>query len=195
MSIKELEGKPLRNMKFARAAVTDINHVAFVPEVQHALTQWIKAKTGTVAPGVLIGGLAMSFYSKPRYTQDVDLLFLTPSQIPTEVIGFKPHRKGAFEEYDTQVEVEVNTSASFKTLPHSIVTKVIDTAVDHGGIRVASLEGLIALKLCASESEGRKFKDLADIETLVEANPAVTMEGWSLPEHLIKIFNEIKSHT
>lgn len=193
MAIKIFEGKSLRNMSFTRAAVASLEHVALVPEVQHALLSWLKAKTGTTTSGVLIGGLAMSFYSKPRYTEDVDLLFLKRSDIPSEVQGFRRNRPGAFEEEQTQVEIEVTSHESFSTTPASIVAKVIETAKDHGGLKVASLEGLIALKLCAAENPKRMLKDLGDVETLIGANLSVTMKGWPLTSKQQARFKAIKN--
>lgn len=34
---------------------------------------------------VLIGGLALSYWALPRYTQDVDMLFLRKEDLPTQV--------------------------------------------------------------------------------------------------------------
>lgn len=59
---------------------------AIVPEVRNALAAWVKAK----GAGILIGGLALSFYIKPRYTEDVDLLFMTDTEVPDEVPGCDP---------------------------------------------------------------------------------------------------------
>jgi hypothetical protein len=155
-------------------AVSDIGHVALVPEVQHALAKWIESKIDAPAThGVLIGGLAMSFYTRPRATTDVDLLFLSNSDIPGEVAGFKRYRNGAFQEYKTQVDIEVTTPESFVTLPQSLAQEVINTAVFHGGIKVASLCGMIALKLCGAMTPKRKLKDLADVAALVEGKTLV----------------------
>src|SRR6266436_1736015 len=55
-----------------------------MPEVIVALRDWARS-TGS---GVLIGALALSYHCKPRYTQDIDFLFLEPSDVPDAVGGF-----------------------------------------------------------------------------------------------------------
>ena len=180
----------LRNMCFAHAAVHDIHHVALVPEVQQALAAWIKAKTETCAPGVLIGGLAMSFYAKPRYTEDADILFLSATDIPETVKGFKRTRSGAFQENKTHVEVEVVTTQSINQT-QELVKKVIETAVIHDGIKVASIEGLIALKLVASDNPKRKHRDLGDIDLMLENNPRPDMSEWPIEQKHFTKFEEL----
>jgi len=170
--------KSSRSMLVYVAAVSNLNHVAVLPEVQTALLSWIKAQ-GSKPSGVLIGGLALSFYSRPRATTDVDLLFLNNDDIPDQVEGFKRTRKGAFEEKKHHVEIEVTTSHSFRNLPQGIVQKVFDTAVVHDGIRVASREGLIALKLISAETHRRRLQDLADVVSLV-SDVVVDMKNWPL---------------
>ena len=177
----------LRNMSVYSAAVSNVGHAAIIPEVSHALVKWVKSKVGFVAPGVLIGGLAMSFYARPRATTAVDLLFLTEETIPSAVYGFKRHRKGAFEEKDTQVEIEVNTSKSFN-LPAEVANKVFSTAVTHDGLRVASKEAMVVLKLYGSDNAKRLHKDLADIIAIIENFPDVSVDDWSLePRHVDRL--------
>lgn len=114
----------LRNMKFSRSAASDLDHISLVPEVNRALSKWIKGKTEHLAPGVLIGGLALSFYSPPRETTDIDLLFLSDEQIPEKVDGFKRHRPHGFEEKKTQVEVEVEVfTPSSIGIPRSVADR------------------------------------------------------------------------
>lgn len=172
----------LRDMRPYKAAAASINHVAILPEVQHALAKWIQVTTIDQNAGTLIGGLAMSFYAKPRTTEDVDLLYLSIGNIPSDdqVPGFKRYRRGAFREKDTHVDIEVTTPESFLDLPHSVALKVIQTAVNHGGIKVASLEGMVALKLCSALAPKRLFKDMADIVALLENSPELSMSHWEL---------------
>lgn len=183
----------LRDMLPMRAAVKSIEHVAISSEVQHALVKWIKNNRDT--SGVLIGGLAMSFYAKPRYTEAVDLLFLDSSDVPGEVAGFKHHRPGAFEDKDTNVEVECTTPRSFSEVPLSILRRVVQTSIMHDGLKVASHEGLIALKLFSADGISnnirRKHKDLADITQLLAYKPT-TMEAWSLPGRQLLLLQEAR---
>ena len=62
-------------------------------EVVSALTDWQKAK---VHDCVLVGGLALSFYVRPRFTSDADFLFLATDNIPMFVDRFKRNRPVAF---------------------------------------------------------------------------------------------------
>lgn len=160
----------LRDMRPYHASVSDIRHVALAQEVQHALDSWgVHVKNG-----VLVGGLAMSFYAPPRYTQDIDLLFLAQEDIPDQVPEFKKTRPHSFLNNKTHVEVEVLTPA-YIGVSHDLVSMVIDTAVVRGGWRVASREGLIALKIQRASRQ-----DLADIERL--ASSSADLRGWPLTE-------------
>ena len=182
-----------RNMAAYRIAATNLGHVALLPEVQHALTAWIKATTPSNR-GVLIGGLAMSFYAKPRTTDDVDLLFLEAHHIADELPGFKRYRPGAFQENSTHVSIEVTTPASFDLLTPAIARKVVETAVEFDGLKVASREGMIALKLCSAQTPKRKFKDMADIVSLLEGNIGLPMAGWPLSNKAFQLLGEIRIH-
>ena len=177
--------KIIRNMKFSRSSATTIKQAALIPEVSQTLLAWVKARAGVNAPGVLIGGLALSFYAPPRSTTDVDLLFLSAEQIPETVVGFKRTRRGAFEEKVHQVEVEVCTPDSIK-VPANIVKSVLDTAIVHEHLKVASAEGLIVLKLFASDAARREFGDLGDIVRILEHN-TVDLSDWKLSDaHSLK---------
>jgi hypothetical protein len=81
------------------------------PEVIVALRDWVRstksAATGEATRGVVIGGLGLSYHCKPRYTQDIDLLFLQLGHIPHAVRGFTRTSTGKFRHDRTQVEVHV----------------------------------------------------------------------------------------
>lgn len=179
----------LTRIDYAKSAARSLDHVALVPEVGQALKKWIAGEGG----GVLIGGLAMSFYAKPRNTEDVDLLFLTQAAIPETVAGFKRTRLGAFQENKQHVEIEVVHPSSI-SIPHQLALKVYATARTVDGIKVASAEGLVALKLYASDNPRRTLRDLGDVERIIE-NVKVDMSGWGLTkphqeivDHLLSIF-------
>ena len=174
----------LRDMSVFHSAVCSAQNAALIPEVGHALAVWIQ-HTAPDSRGILIGGLAMSFYAKPRSTEDADFLFLTKTEIPESVFGFKRHRQGAFLEHSTHVEIEV-TAPEAINLPHLVAEKVYATAKTFGDLKVASLDALIVLKLFGADNPKRHFKDLGDISILLEANPRHTFDHsyWSLsPKH------------
>lgn len=166
---------------------------SLVPEVRFTLTEWKKVVKEHKLDCVLIGGVALSFYVKPRYTEDLDFLFLHRSAIPAAVNGFKRIRPGAFQENKTHIPVEVVTPTSFyPELPIDLVAKVLDTAIIVDGLKVASREGMIALKLCSAEKPDRYHKDVADLEGLVRSNMSVTMQDWPLSQDNRDLFAKVK---
>lgn len=181
----------LTRIDYAKSAAHSLDHVALVPEVGQALKKWIASGGG----GVLIGGLAMSFYAKPRNTEAVDLLFLTQAAIPESVAGFKRTRLGAFQENKEHVEIETVVPSAIN-ITQALAEKVLTTARTVDGIKVASAEGLVALKLYASDNPRRKLRDLGDVERIVE-NVNVDLSSWPITdEHrltLAKISNNFWS--
>jgi hypothetical protein len=152
-----------------------------IPEVEQALKDW-KKQVGD--KGVLIGGTAAGFYTKPRSTTDIDILFLSLSDIPTQVPGFKRTRPGAFQHNKTHVEVEVVTPSSIN-LTVELVQQVFDTSVLSDGIRVASPSGLVALKLFRMSRY-----DEGDVWSLIETGK-VNLDDWVLPQAQLDIYKKI----
>ena len=151
-------------------------------EVEKALKDWIKYSSD---PGVLIGGLAVSYHAVPRSTMDIDIIF--SGVPPLTVNNFKKIRPHAFEHKPTGVEIEVLT-ASFLNISQALVDKVHASAHKSDGMLVASLEGLISLKLQRGSRQ-----DLADIETILKVFPHISLTGWPLSDAQLKIFNDIKN--
>lgn len=150
--------RDFRKLNFPNDGSRSLLESVIAPEIINAIGDWKKhANTG-----VLIGGLALSYWAKPRYTTDVDMIFLTKSDIPSNVDGFKAHRAGAFEHKETGVEIEV-LYPGYIPVPQHVFVAVFDTAVcTIDGLKVASKEGIIALKLYRYE-----LQDQADIQSLV----------------------------
>ena len=152
------------------------------PEVQYTLNDW---KDLEVDKCVLIGGIALSYYVKPRTTEDIDLLFLSEDDIPEPLVGFKRTRKGAFQHNKYQVEVVVVTP-SFINMRMDMAQKIFNTSVISDGMRVASPSGLIASKL------GRfNRQDQADIDNLLSSQ-VIDMSVFNLTKVEIERFNSIK---
>jgi len=130
-----------------------------VPELVVALRGWIADAANC---GVLIGGVALSYYVKPRTTQVIDVLFLSGDEIPERVVGFKKTRASAFQHDHTHVEIEAITPQLVNADP-ALIARVIETAQPHDGIAVASPAGLVAMKL------GRlSLVDRADVGLLIK---------------------------
>ena len=126
------------------------------------MKDWLKYSSNI---GVLIGGLALSYYVKPRQTSDGDFLFLTVEDIPLSVTGFKRTRQSAFIHLETHVEIEVLTPIVIN-MTVELAKHISETAIEKDGFKIASREGLIAAKL------GRfKLQDRADISALLSIGP------------------------
>ena len=138
---------------------------------------------------VLIGGLCMSYYLKPRYTEDVDLIFISESEVPKNVYKFRKNRPHSFEHIKTGVEVEIITPNHIDS--NSDFFKVIfDNSIISDGIRIASPESLIALKL------GRfNDTDQLDIKNLyrycMQNNISINLEKYNLSEKDMVKFNSL----
>lgn len=142
-----------------------------VNELVEVAKDWIENSPNK---GVLIGGMALSYYVKPRSTSDLNIIFLNESDIPKDVLKFKRTRKHAFMHKKTHAEVEVLTP-EFLKIDKKLVSEVIKTAEFHDGIKVASKEGLIATKL------GRfHLQDQADIENLMTNFNITKLNGFTL---------------
>jgi hypothetical protein len=126
----------------------------------------------------LIGGLAAGYRSRPRYTQDVDLL-LQVSQLSLPVLLDKLKERGFDFDAVTvirQWNAEHMTVLDFSgvrvdwlkpVLPcfqHVLDTACVETWLD-SPVRIASAEALILMKLISFRQQ-----DVVDIEALLAAN-------------------------
>lgn len=172
-----------------------LREAALVPEVRGTLERWIKAQPAT-EQGVLIGGLALSFYARPRQTQDVDLLFADHAPSDLNTTFFKRTRDHAAIDKKDHVELEFVTHKTIG-VPKAVTDRVIETAwsVGPGQPRVASLDSMIVLKLYGSDTARRHLQDSADIQAMLEHNRRLVIEelidSWGLSEkhaqHLRKL--------
>lgn len=145
-------------MRFANDGTRTLFESTLVPELIAALRDWSKAQLDCV----LIGGLGLSYHIRPRETQDIDFLFLSDAVIPKAVPGFKRIRPHAFQHDATHVEIELVTPESVN-MPLVVVQQVANEAAESDGIRVATVSGLVALKL-----HRRSAQDRADIIALIK---------------------------
>lgn len=136
--------------------------------------------------GVIIGGLALSYYCKPRYTQDIDSLFNSESEFPDELRGFKKNRKHGYIHNNTHVELELLTPQHLNNdISPETAKKIIDTAIEVDGIKIASKSGLVAAKL------GRaSYKDKDDIIQLILTGD-VDVSDYNLSSDKIKLFSQL----
>ena len=133
---------------------------------------------------MLIGGLALSYYARPRATTDIDILFLSKDKIPLYVEKFKRTSPGAFFHRKTHVEVKVVAPENIN-VPSAIADMVYCTARVSNGIRVASPTGLVALKLYRGDPQ-----DIADIINLTKIDQ-IDLSSWPNSDELVDKLNQI----
>ncbi len=144
------------------------------PTVIAALKAWSEVNT----EGVLVGGLALSYYVKPRMTEDIDLLFPSEQDVPTNVEGFERSQGRAFSHGATGVKVDLFTPALLG-IPLNVAREVVRTALVDDDVRIASPSALVALKLYRLNSQGK-----ADIVALIKTG-RVDVAGFSLPRNRV----------
>lgn len=173
-------------------------------EVTQTLNDW---KHNGPKNCVLIGGLALSFYDNPRYTEDVDFIFLTKDDIPHNVNNFSKPRAHAFRHRRTGVEVETLDS-DFLKIPEEIVDIIFDTCIESDGIKIASPMAIIYMKMPRYMSgknstdgyqQKKSITDHSDIVNLItycrENNIELDLSPFSPSEEMVKAFDEIVSST
>ena len=97
--------RDMRKMRTGNDGTRTLFESVMSPEVGIALSDWVKATDNNY---VLVGGMALSFHVKPRYTEDIDILYLNKSDVPLKVNRFSKHRNHAFEHKKYGVEVELS---------------------------------------------------------------------------------------
>lgn len=148
--------------------------------------------------GLIIGGVAVSLLSTPRFTADVDAVVLLTSNDIQELLhiakehGLKP-RIEHVDEFAKQSRVlllrheqsGVNVDISLGALPFEVeaVERGIFYQADHLNVRLPTPEDLIILKAVA-----HRTKDLADIEALVAAYPKL---DWDRIQYWVVQFAEV----
>lgn len=182
--------KNRRKSKWKNDGFRSIYESVIPTEVLVALDDW---KYSNKNDCVLIGGLALSYYIKPRYTEDIDLIFLTEDDIPESVYKFKRNRKHSFEHMRTGVEVEVITPLHVNK-KQSLFKNIFETSIESDGIKIASPLGLIALKLFRSKVNDRDKLDIIELLKYCNENKIDdNISFFDLTEEEIQIFNTIKS--
>jgi hypothetical protein len=148
-----------------------------MPEVIAALRDWANSGSG----GVLIGALGLSYHVRPRFTQDIDFLFLEPTDAPEAVSGFCRTTSSIFEHLQTHVLVNIDSPSSM-SIPEEIAEQIILTSTRSNRIRVAAPSGLVALKLFRLSAQ-----DKADIVALVKIG-RVDLSRFPLPPEKLSAF-------
>jgi hypothetical protein len=157
-------------------ASREFHHSVVVPEVRAALADWLRYANEDC---VVIGGLAVSHWVRPRATMDIDFLVLDTN---FEVRGFSKSRNHAFRHVSTHVDVEVLTPEFIK-IPADRAKLVFDTSVElDGKVRVASPHALIVLKLYRYSRQ-----DQADIAELLSNFGEPDQAIWQLTKEELSL--------
>ncbi len=131
--------------------------------------------------GVIIGGIAVGFLGKPRYTADVDAMFLlstddiprfleaasTEKVVPRieNVEEFARRNRVLLLQYAPN-QIPIDISLGILAFEEEVVERSIVQSLESLSIRLPTPEDLIILKAIA-----RRPKDLIDIETVVDSHP------------------------
>jgi predicted nucleotidyltransferase len=136
--------------------------------------------------GVIIGGIAVGFLGKPRFTEDVDAIFLLSIHDIPEFLeaarqeGIQPRNPDAAEFARKSrvlllqhVPTEINIDISLGILPfeEEMVERGVVQSTGTLSIRLPTPEDLIILKAIA-----HRPKDLEDIRTIIDKNPALDID-------------------
>lgn len=167
-------------MKTTNDGTRSLFESIMVPEVAHTIKKW----SALNIKSVLIGGLALSYHNIPRYTQDIDILFLSKTDAPQQLKGFKKIRPHSFQCNDTHVEIEL-LDPDFLNISTDLVKEVFNTAVRIDGVLIASPSGLVALKL-------QRFsrQDQADVESLKQCHN-IDLSQFTLTTDQVKKYESI----
>lgn len=128
---------------------------------------------------MVIGAVAMLAHGYPRFTEDIDLV-LTAEGLETfhrELVGlgYLPAFEGARKRLRStkgNVPVEVIVAGEYpgdgRPKPVSFPVPS-EASIEIGGVRVATLEKLVELKLASGMTAPDRLKDLADVQELIKA--------------------------
>lgn len=129
-------------------------------------------RSDLLGDAIVIGTLALNFYVTPRYTDTIELLFHSQDDLDVRLSG---------EQYLTLhsgVEVRL-LSPDAIGLTADIAAMVFATAEARDGMRIASREGMIALRLFAAGDHRGFYAAAADVQALLEDNDAA-LDAWEL---------------
>jgi len=154
--------------------------------LESALTDVVGVLGRAGVPYALIGGLATGFRSRPRYTQDIDLIVdIAQVALPSVLealggLGFEFDQRQVIEEFTRhhmavlwRDGVRVDWLKPLLPAYRHVLERSRMESAPGGPIRVATAEGLILLKLLAF-----RLQDQTDVEALVAANHGALDIDW-----------------
>lgn len=164
------------------------------PEVVDAIKEF--CKLSWVNKPILVGGMAVAYWARNRRTEDADFMFLTESRLLQSKASqlnyftkFKTLTDHMIEHKKTGVTIDLLTPEFIK-LPKKYAGYIYRNSVMDSEVRIASIEGLILMKL----NSGRT-NDLGDIEMLLE-NPLCDLSKISsvIQNNHREVLDKLKPH-
>jgi hypothetical protein len=127
---------------------------------------------------MVIGAVALMAYGYPRFTEDIDLVMTAEGleQFHRELVGlgYAPAFSGARKRLRvtrSNVPVEIIVAGEYpgdgKPKPVNFPVPA-DASVEIDGVRFATLEKLVELKLASGMTAPDRLKDLADVQELIK---------------------------
>jgi hypothetical protein len=127
---------------------------------------------------VVIGALALFAHGYPRLTEDIDLVFTTEglNKFHEQLIGlgYAPAFPGARKRLRSTrdgIRIDVIASGEYpgdgKPKPVQFPNP-LEASVEIDGVRFATLEKLIELKLASGMTAPDRLKDLADVQEMIK---------------------------
>lgn len=151
-------------------------------------------------PFGLIGALALRHYGYSRFTEDIDILTspdglerIHETLIGRGLLPRAPGLRKKLRQTQFKVNVDVVTAgdhAGSEDSPTIFPDPESEAFVERDGIRVATLEKLIELKI-ASGIWGHRDQDLVDVQKLIQANGLAESFADKLPVALQSRFLEL----
>lgn len=147
-----------------------------------ALARWLEEET---VQGVIVGGVAASLLGRPRMTRDIDAVVLADDVGWEQFVesgaqyGFSPriddpiefaHRTRVLLLHHEETEIPVDISLGALTFEVEIIQRRQLMNVGSLRLPIITPEDLLIMKALA-----RRPRDIADIESVLDANPQLDL--------------------
>lgn len=157
-----------------------------------ALDDW--RENCTVSEYILIDGLVYGYYSKPRASNELDLIFLVKDDVPQNIPKFKKKNEDTYIHIKTKVEVKV---VNYKTLNKSLsfYNKILENSITSDDIRIASPESVLIYQII-KKSKRENIKYYSDLEISIIAsyiyanNLSVSLKDYELTNKEKSVFEK-----
>ena len=153
-------------------------------EVIETLTDW---NTNFQGEYILMGDLALSYYIKPRFSDEIEILLIEESKSSQIIDGFEQINEYLFRHIKTSITLKLVTNKLLK-LPEEIYLKVIETVQLSDKIKIASPFGIVIFKI-----ESFNLQDKADIGSLLKLNFIDLNDFEILKEKSIEKYKQLTS--